>query len=315
MKYLLTTVIIGIMAWAGLMGQEADTTIPMIYIDSTGQVFTKTDAPAYIFIAPAENESELTLVPSTDKAANPMEWDGSGKHYIMHKDLERKMNIRFKVMADGTPPKTNLTFSNGLIFRYENLIFTESNAVATLTSTDDMSGVHSTYTSTNSGKFSVVSQPITFNEHDESVFAFYSIDNVGNAETPQEYRVITSSNARVQMDNIYFETNSTLLNSQSTAELQKLLAILKQFPKVVMEIGAHTDSKGNVTYNQQLSERRAQAAVDYLTSRGISKERLTAKGYGETMILNECKKGVECPDSKHKENRRVEFVITKVNAE
>lgn len=315
MKYLLTTVIIGIMACAGLMGQETDTTIPMIYIDSTGQVYTKADAPAYIFIAPAENESELTLVPSTDKAANPMEWDGPGKHYIMHKDLERNMTIRFRIMADGQAPKTELAFKNGLIFRYKNLIFTDNNATAILTGTDDMTGVHSTYTSINSGKFVTVSQPITFAEKDESLIAFYSIDNVGNIETPQEFRVITSSNAKVKMDNIYFETNSAALNSQSKAELQKLLTILRQFPQVVMEIGAHTDSRGQSSYNQQLSERRAQAAVNYLTSRGISKERLTAKGYGETMIINECKDGVECPDSKHKENRRVEFVIAKVNAE
>lgn len=315
MKYLLTTAIIGIISCTGLMCQNADTNIPMIYIDSTGQIFTKVDAPAYLFIAPADFENELTLLPSTDKAANPMEWDGPGKHYIMHKDLERNMIIRFKVMADGTAPKTTLTVSNGLIFRYDNLVFTESNALATLAGVDDMSGVHSTYISINGAKFSAVSQPITFTENNENLIAFYSIDNVGNTEKLQEYRVITSKNAKVQMENIYFETNSTLLNPQSTTELLKLLAILKQFPKVVLEIGAHTDSKGDIDYNQQLSEQRAQAVVSYLISRGISKERFTAKGYGETMLKNECKKGVQCPDSKHKENRRVEFVITKVNEE
>lgn len=315
MKYLLSTVIIGIISYTGLMCQDIDTKIPMIYVDSTGQVFTKADAPAYLFIAPANRENDLTLLPSTDKAANPMEWDGAGKHYIMHKDLERNMTVRFKIMADGTAPKTALKFSSGLIFRYDNLIFIESNALATLAGTDDMTGIHSTYTSTNGAKFSPVSQPISFTANAESLFAFYSIDNVGNIETPQEYRVITSSDARIKMEDIHFETNSTLLNKKSTEELQKLLAILKQFPKVMLEIGAHTDSWGNANYNQQLSERRAQAVINYLISKGISKERLTARGYGETMLKNECKKEVECPDSKHRENRRVEFVITKVNEE
>ena len=314
MKYLLTTVIIGIISCTGLLGQDTDTKIPIIFVDSTGQVFTKADAPAYFFIAPTDNEEkELTLVPSSDKAANPMKWDGPGKHYIMFNDIEHNANIRFKVMADDTAPKTTLTFSNGLIFRYDNLIFTENNATATLTGTDDMSGVNSTYSSINNTHFTSVSQPITFAENIESLISFYSIDNVGNAETPQEFRVITTSNPRVQMDNIYFETNSTSINSQSTAELQKLLAILKQFPKVALEIGAHTDCKGDASYNQILSEQRAQAAVDYLINRGIAKGRLTAKGYGETMLKNECDKGVECSDAKHKENRRVEFVITKVN--
>lgn len=313
MKHLYFAILFGFIISSLAWGQNPSQQQAQLYVDSTGQVYTRADAPAYIFIAPADAENQLMLLPSSDKAANPMKWDGAGKHYIVHKDLEKKMNIRFRIMADGLAPSTAFHFESGLIFRYNNIYFAQSGALATLQAKDDMSGVKQSYLSIDSSDFSAANAPISFLGDKEFSVQTYSTDNVGNVETPLTFRIITTSKAAVQMENIYFESNSTSLNPKSISELNKLAEILKEFPKIHLEIGAHTDSWGDSGYNLQLSERRAQVAVNYLKSKGIPENRLKARGYGETMLLNECGEGVDCPASKHRENRRVEFVITQVD--
>ena len=86
---------------------------------------------------------------------------------------------------------------------------------------------------------------------------------------------------------------------------------MKGNPSLVIMAKAHTDSRGNDLYNQKLSQNRANSAVAYIISNGIAKERITAKGYGETMLVNNCANGVKCTDEAHQLNRRTEFKITK----
>lgn len=76
-----------------------------------------------------------------------------------------------------------------------------------------------------------------------------------------------------------------------------------------VELGSHTDSRGSDSYNQKLSQNRAQSAVDYITSRGISSARISAKGYGESVLLNKCADGVPCSDQEQQVNRRTEFKV------
>lgn len=296
-----------------LCGQTQSSHQTTIYVDSLGQVYVKADAPSYFFISQADSSENLELIPSTDKAANPMTWDGEGSHYIVQRDKEGKANLRFRILADGTAPASEIRFTEGLVFIYENTFFAETGFKATIVSNDAMSGVKESYFSINNDSFEPFEQPITIDNKGEYPLRFYSIDNVGNAETPNEYRIITTSDAVVRMDNIYFELNSTKLSSKSVVALNKLALILKQFPDINMEIRAHSDSRGNPKYNLALSEQRAQVTIAYLISRGVPKERLSAKGYGDTMLLNECSKGVTCSEEKHKENRRVEFMITKMS--
>ena len=80
---------------------------------------------------------------------------------------------------------------------------------------------------------------------------------------------------------------------------------------MVIDFGAHTDARGPDALNLSLSEQRAVETVAYLISQGISAERLTGKGYGETKLLNECANNVRCTEQQHKENKRTEFVVVK----
>ena len=80
---------------------------------------------------------------------------------------------------------------------------------------------------------------------------------------------------------VHFATNSSELTDQDKALLDKMIVTLKRLNFVDGEVDGYTDSTGSAKYNQALSERRAQAVADYLTSNGVSQHRLAVKGYGE----------------------------------
>jgi outer membrane protein OmpA-like peptidoglycan-associated protein len=87
---------------------------------------------------------------------------------------------------------------------------------------------------------------------------------------------------RMILEFVYFDINSARLKDSSVGELERLKSFLSGNPEVKVEIAGHTDSSGPATYNQALSQKRAQAIVDYLIAQGITTERLAARGYGET---------------------------------
>jgi outer membrane protein OmpA-like peptidoglycan-associated protein len=311
MKHILLCLLTMLFIYNKIAAQENAFDQSTVYTDAKGQVYTKVNSPAHLFIAPVDSLIKLTKVPNSDKQSNPMIWDREGTHYIVHRDSERNITNRFKIIADGTPPHTNLDFESGLFFHIDKNFFADKNATINLSARDNLSGVKESFYSIDREPFKKLNQPFALNSEGEFNLRVYSVDNVGNIEQPKEFTLTTSSEAVVRMDNIYFDLNSTLLKKEGMNELSKLAALLKSYPNINLEIRAHTDSRGDSKYNLQLSEQRAQATIAYLTSRGISKTRLRAKGYGDTMLLNECASGVICSEEMHKLNRRVELVVTK----
>jgi outer membrane protein OmpA-like peptidoglycan-associated protein len=114
---------------------------------------------------------------------------------------------------------------------------------------------------------------------------------------------------KIVLRNIFFDLDKATLRPESAAELERLTKLMNDVPTLKIELGGHTDSRGSDTYNQQLSEKRAKAVVDYLTTKGISADRLKWAGYGETQLVNGCSNGVNCTDEQHQENRRTEFKV------
>ena len=113
-----------------------------------------------------------------------------------------------------------------------------------------------------------------------------------------------------EIENIYYDFNKWNIRPDAAIELDKLETILKDNQHVIVELGSHTDSRGNDDYNLRLSEKRAQSAVDYLAAKGgINAERLQAKGYGEWDLVNRCTNGVNCTEREHQINRRTELKI------
>lgn len=113
----------------------------------------------------------------------------------------------------------------------------------------------------------------------------------------------------LDVKNIEFLLNKYDIRVKSAEELDKVVKIMKENPTLVVEFGAHTDSRGPDEWNLELSIKRAEEVVRYIVSKGIDYNRIYGKGYGETMPVNHCVNGVECTDLEHLENRRTEFFI------
>ena len=84
---------------------------------------------------------------------------------------------------------------------------------------------------------------------------------------------------------------------------------MKQYPQMKIDVRSHTDSRSAADYNLQLSQKRADATRAWLIKQGIAADRLTAHGYGESKLVNQCADGIKCSDVQHQENRRSEFII------
>jgi outer membrane protein OmpA-like peptidoglycan-associated protein len=113
---------------------------------------------------------------------------------------------------------------------------------------------------------------------------------------------------KFKLENIFYDYNKSTLRPESTASLDKLADFIKE-NKLKIELSSHTDARGSDTYNQKLSQARAQSCVDYLIKKGVPKTSIVAKGYGETQLLNRCKNGVTCSEEEHQANRRTEIKI------
>jgi len=107
----------------------------------------------------------------------------------------------------------------------------------------------------------------------------------------------------------YFDYDKYNVKPEWTRDLNKILRTLKRYSETTLHVGAHADSRGAKEYNQGLSERRANAVVEYFVGNGIDKSRITAIGFGEELILNRCSDGVVCPEEEHSKNRRAELKV------
>jgi outer membrane protein OmpA-like peptidoglycan-associated protein/tetratricopeptide (TPR) repeat protein len=115
-------------------------------------------------------------------------------------------------------------------------------------------------------------------------------------------------NREIVLENIYYDFDQWAIREDAKPTLNALSVILKENPGIRIELGSHTDCRGNDTYNLTLSQRRAESAVAFLVAQGISADRLTARGYGETAPVDLCPCR-QCTDEQHQKNRRTTFKI------
>src|SRR5690554_380770 len=108
---------------------------------------------------------------------------------------------------------------------------------------------------------------------------------------------------------IYFDFDKSNIRPDAQVELEKVYAVMMEYPGLRINIRSHTDSRGSDSYNKLLSERRASSTREYLISKGIESYRLTSEGLGETELVNHCSNGVICSVEEHQANRRSEFIV------
>ena len=118
-----------------------------------------------------------------------------------------------------------------------------------------------------------------------------------------------------EINSIYYDLDKADIRPDAAEELDKIVQFLSDNTQMNLELGAHTDARASTGYNLKLSQRRAESAVNYIIRRGITKDRIKPKGYGESQLINECSDGVECPEEMHQQNRRTEFKIIKISTE
>ncbi|RYY72856.1 MAG: cell envelope biogenesis protein OmpA [Gammaproteobacteria bacterium] len=113
----------------------------------------------------------------------------------------------------------------------------------------------------------------------------------------------------VTLNEIRFEYDRSNITREGAFELDKLVQVLAKYPNMTVMVKAHTDNRGSDAYNMALSERRARSTVQYVLSKGVKRERISGKGFGESEPKVDC--GADCTEEQHAQNRRSEFLIVK----
>ena len=111
---------------------------------------------------------------------------------------------------------------------------------------------------------------------------------------------------------IYFDLDKWNIRPDAAEDLEKIIAVMNQYPNMTIDIRSHTDSRQTHKYNELLSDRRAKSTLEFMVKNGINRNRLTAKGYGETQLVNNCSDDVPCSEAEHQKNRRSEFIVLKM---
>ncbi|MEO8234039.1 MAG: OmpA family protein [Flavobacterium sp.] len=128
-----------------------------------------------------------------------------------------------------------------------------------------------------------------------------------NADLSPTEAIVTET--EVILNDINFEFNKSNITQQGASELDKLVAVMNQYPEMVIFAKSHTDSRGDDKYNMNLSDRRAKSTVQYVISKGIEATRISGKGFGESEPKVDC--GNDCTEEQFAQNRRSEFMIVK----
>lgn len=115
-------------------------------------------------------------------------------------------------------------------------------------------------------------------------------------------------NVEITLNNIYYDYDKWNIRADAAQSLDTLADILVKNPTIKIQLSSHTDCRGKDTYNETLSQKRAESVVQYLIQKGIAADRLTAKGYGESMPIETCE-CTKCTEEQHQRNRRTTFKI------
>jgi outer membrane protein OmpA-like peptidoglycan-associated protein/tetratricopeptide (TPR) repeat protein/uncharacterized protein GlcG (DUF336 family) len=139
------------------------------------------------------------------------------------------------------------------------------------------------------------------------------VDIFVNSNYPQGFYVGADLSKLLKINMIYFDLDKYNIRPDAAVELDKIVAVMKQYPNMKIELISHTDCRMPEDYNQRLSLNRAIASKNYLVAHGISSNRLTGKGLGESQLAVDCQcdsdDNSKCSEAQHQLNRRTEFII------
>lgn len=257
--------------------------------------------------------------------------NGSAKKLFLKHEIERNPGYIFEITLaekDASPDGPRDGLKGAMVEVYNNTKKREEQVIKSLQSPefviDLLKGNHYTILIRKDGFLSKRME--AFVDVEGCILCFEGIGNV----RPGVSDNLTGENERgtllanVEMDryyegkviglnNIYYDFGKSNITKAAAEELDKVALFLKDNPNLTIELGSHTDSRGNESGNLKLSKARAKSAVDYLVhKKGIHISKIEAKGYGETKLFNECSDGTDCTEEEHAQNRRTELTILDV---
>ncbi|GGD02185.1 OmpA family protein [Hyunsoonleella pacifica] len=135
-------------------------------------------------------------------------------------------------------------------------------------------------------------------------------ENLKLALEPSAAKIGTDLALLLNLNPIYFDYDKSFIRPDAEIELAKVIKYMKEYPSVKIDVRSHTDSRGRDAYNMSLSQRRNKSTREYIINEGgISADRISGRGYGETRLTNRCSNGVKCSKTEHQANRRSEFIV------
>jgi outer membrane protein OmpA-like peptidoglycan-associated protein len=137
-------------------------------------------------------------------------------------------------------------------------------------------------------------------------------NNLSDCNADKTYSLVLTKKSGSELINlgmVYYDFDLWNLRPEGKVELDKLVKYMKEHPDLTVELGSHTDSRGSDYYNEWLSERRSHSCIKYIRASGIPNDKILAKGYGETKLVNKCSNTDRCTEAEHQLNRRTELKI------
>jgi outer membrane protein OmpA-like peptidoglycan-associated protein len=280
-----------------------------IFYSSLSEDGTKWQAPVNVGYPINSPDDDVFYVVSTDKTK---------AYYSSFKEggIGEKDNYMITFLDAKQAP---LTLLKGLVVDAYGAVPNDVVITVTDNETGDVVGVYKPNSKTGQYLF-ILTPGKNYNiSYDADGFLFYSENREISKKTNyyEIYKAIQlppiTVGSKIVLNNIFFDFDKATLRQTSNVELKNILRFLNKYPKVVIEISGYTDSKGTPEYNLKLSDERASAVVNFLINKGVSKERMIAKGYGESspVALNEHTDGSDSPDGRQL-NRRVELKIIEI---
>lgn len=225
------------------------------------------------------------------------------------------------IKYDGNIRKEVLYTDNQFIVKGKVLLCNTSNGVGgvAVVLKNRLNGVVKNTLSNSTGEFMFhVQQNSSYNIHGKKDSYFSQTQNISTKDFDRNNTLFitlevcmeeVNCDKSIRLENILYDLGKFYIREDAKPELNRLVQFMQDNPAAKVELSSHTDSRASREYNKALSQNRAKAAVDYIVSQGIDKNRLIAVGYGEDKLLNKCTDGVECSEEEHQLNRRTEFRI------
>jgi outer membrane protein OmpA-like peptidoglycan-associated protein len=210
----------------------------------------------------------------------------------------------------GLPPIDKL-FAGGIVYDQETKKTLDSVAVVIY---DTKNIPLATITSSSEGTFGITG----FKNIDRMIFfrnGYFSVTRKFTEGMDRKNIIIEMPALKldriIQLEGIFYDLGKSNIRPDAARVLDVVVEVLNENPSLEIELGAHTDARGNDESNLALSDKRAKAAAAYIIGKGIAESRIIGRGYGETVLKNKCLNNVKCSEKDHQENRRTEVKITK----